>query len=111
MQQCAEHIAYQLPNEHTRVGYLLEGIQCSDPGLQAAMVSVRMDDGANGMRSDFEKAVVHLLPYDPVARKRAAGTKRPAASISDTRGIHGANTSAIEISEATSNDTIPTKNG
>ena len=26
MQQCAEHIAYQLPNELTRVGYLLEGI-------------------------------------------------------------------------------------
>ena len=40
MQQCAEHIAYQLPNELTRVGYLLEGIQCSDPGLQAAMASV-----------------------------------------------------------------------
>ena len=41
MQQGAEHISYQLPNELTRVGYLLEGIQCPDPGLQAAMVSVR----------------------------------------------------------------------
>ena len=40
MQQCAEHIAYQLPNELTRVGYLLEGIQCSDPGPQAVMASV-----------------------------------------------------------------------
>ena len=69
MQQCVEHIAYQLPNEHTRVGYLLEGIQCSDPGLQAAMASVQTDDGANGMRSDFEKAAAHLLPYDSVARK------------------------------------------
>ena len=69
MQQCAEHIAYQLPNEHTRVGYLLEGIQCSDPGLQAAMSSVRTDDGANGMRNDFEKAAAHLLRYDPIARK------------------------------------------
>ena len=74
IQQCAENIAYQLPNEHTRVGYLLEGIQCSDPGLQAAMASARTDDGANGMRSDFKKAAAHLLPYDPVARKRAAGT-------------------------------------
>ena len=69
MQQCAEHIAYQLPNEHTRVGYLLEGIQCPDPGLQAAMASVRTDNGANGMRSDFERAAAHLLPYDPVAQK------------------------------------------
>ena len=40
MQQCAKHIAYQLPNELTRGGYLLEGIQCPDPGLQAAMVSM-----------------------------------------------------------------------
>ena len=48
------------------------------------MASVRTDDGTNGMRSDFEKTAVHLLPYNPVARKRAAGTKRPAASISDT---------------------------
>ena len=75
MQQCAEHIAYQLPNEHTRVGYLLEGIQCPDPGLQAGMVSVRTDNGPNGIRSDFERAVAHLLPYDPIARKWSAGTK------------------------------------
>ena len=104
MQQCAEHIAYQLPNEHTRVGFLLEGIQCSDPGLQAAMASVRTDDGANGMRNDFEKVVAHLLPYGPIARKRAAGTKRPPATISDTRGMYGANASAIKISDATSKD-------
>ena len=56
------------------------------------------------MRSDFGKAAAHLFPYDPVARKRAAGTKRPAANISDTQGIHGANASAIEVSEATSKD-------
>ena len=30
MQQCAKHVSYQLPKEHTRVGYLLEGIQCAD---------------------------------------------------------------------------------
>ena len=75
MQQCAEHIAYQLPNEHTRVGYLFEGIQCPDPGLQAAMVSVRTDNGTNGIRSDFERAAAHLLPYDPIAWKWSAGTK------------------------------------
>ena len=104
MQQCAEHIAYQLPNKLTRVGYLLEVIQCSDPGLQVAMASVWTDDGANRMRSDFERAAAHLLPYDPVARKRTARTKRSAANISDTRGTHGANASAIEVSEATTKD-------
>ena len=31
MQASAEHVQYQLPNEHSRVGFLLEAIQCSDP--------------------------------------------------------------------------------
>ena len=55
MQQCAEHVSYQLPNEHTQVGYLLECIQCPDAGLQAAMTSVQTDNGVDGMRNDFEK--------------------------------------------------------
>ena len=32
MQACAE-VQYQLPNEHSRDGFLLEAIQCSDPRL------------------------------------------------------------------------------
>ena len=35
MSACAEHIQYQLPNEHSRVGLLIDAIQCSDAGLQA----------------------------------------------------------------------------
>jgi hypothetical protein len=86
MQACAEHIQYQLPNEHSRVGFLLEGIQCPDPGLQAAMASIKTDNGQGGLRNDFEAAVSHLLPYDPVAKKRSAGTKRGQATISFTEG-------------------------
>ena len=37
MQASAEHVQYRLPNEHSRVGFLLEVIQCSDPGLQAVL--------------------------------------------------------------------------
>ena len=72
MQQCAKHVSFQLPNEHTRVGYLLEGIQSMDPGLQAAMASVKMDDGPNGMQNDFKVAAAHLLPYDLVVKKKGA---------------------------------------
>ena len=86
MQQCAEHLSFQLPNEHTRVGYLLEGIQSMDPGLQAAMASVKMDDGPNGMRNDFKAAAANLLPYDPVAKKKAA-MKRPVAQISSVEEV------------------------
>ena len=70
MQASAEHVQYQLPNEHSRFGFLLEEIQCSDPGLQAAMASLKSDDGLEGTRSNFEATAAHLLPYDPVAKKR-----------------------------------------
>ena len=86
MQQCAEHVSFQLPNEHTRVGYLLEGIQSMDPGLQVAMASVKMDDGLNGMRNDFEAAAVHLLLYDPVVKNKAA-MERPVAQISSVEEV------------------------
>ena len=83
MQQCAEHVEYQLPNEHTCASYLLEGIVCADPGLQAGMASIHTDDGQTGMKNDFEAVAAHILPYNPVAKKRAAtGSKRTATQIS-----------------------------
>jgi hypothetical protein len=51
MRQCVEHITFQLPNERTRVAYLLDAIQCNDPGLQAAMAQVCTDtDPDDGRR-------------------------------------------------------------
>ena len=82
MQASAEHVQYQLPNKHLRVGLLLEVIQCSDPGLQAAMASIKTDNGPEGMRNNFEATAAHLLPYDPVAKKRSGGQKRGSAQIS-----------------------------
>ena len=51
------------------------------------MASVRTDDGPQGIRNDFESATVHLLPYDPIAKKHAAsGNKRGSAQISSVGG-------------------------
>ena len=62
-------------------------IQCSDAGLQAAMASMRTDDGPQGMRNDFESAAAHLLPYDPIVKKCAAsGNKQGSAQISSVGG-------------------------
>jgi hypothetical protein len=82
MEACAEHVQYQLPNQHSRVGFLLDAIQNNDAGLQAAIASVRTDDGPTGKRNDFEAAATQLLPYDPVAKKRLSGTKRGDGMIS-----------------------------
>ena len=82
MQAAAEHITYQLPNEHSRVGYLMGAIRSSDAGLQAAMASIKTDQSPEGLRNNFEAAASHLLPYDPVLLKRTA--KRDSGDISST---------------------------
>jgi hypothetical protein len=90
MQAAAEHVTYQIPNSHCRVGYLLDAIQCSDAGLQAVMANIKTDQGETGLRNDFEarhSTASFLLQYDPVQKKRNDhGTKRGPADISDATG-------------------------
>ena len=82
MSPCTEHIQYQLPNEHFHVGLLIDAIQCANAGLQATMASIKTDNGLYGLRNNCERAVAHMLPYDPVAKKRAMGIKCGSALIS-----------------------------
>ena len=82
MSACAEHVQYQLPNEHSHVGLLINAIQCANARLQATMASIKTDNGLHGLQNNFERAVAHLLPHDPVAKKRATGIKRGSALIS-----------------------------
>ena len=88
LQRCAEHVAVELPNERTRVGYLLENIDCNDKDVTAALSHIRLSNGPNGMRDDFERAVAFLLPTDPV-KKRGGRAKRNSAQISSTQGSDG----------------------
>ena len=87
MQACTQHVPYQLPNGLTRVRFLLDAIENDDAGLQAAIAGVEQDTGVGGMRSDFEKAAAHLLPKDPVVKKRLSANKRSAAEISSTNVV------------------------
>ena len=47
------------------------------------MASIRTNDGPDGMQNDFEQSAAQLPPYDPVAKKHAAGSsKRGSAEVS-----------------------------
>ena len=84
MPQCADHVIYQLPNETTRVTYLLDAIECNDAPLQAAMALVRNDTGAAGKMNDFEATASFILPHCPIAKKRQFSNKRnDTANVSD----------------------------
>ena len=82
MQSCAVHVDFKLPNGHARVGYLLNGIECDDAALLAAITKVEEDDTPTGKRSDFELCATHLLPKDPVVKKRLLIFKCSAGQIS-----------------------------
>eukprot|EP00957_Ditylum_brightwellii_P100942 7693771-Ditylum_brightwellii.AAC.1 len=76
MEQCVEHIDHQLLNQKTRVNYLMNGIECGDPELQAAMAPVKNDDAADGKMHDFEKAASFIIPANLVARCTTGDKKR-----------------------------------
>ena len=91
MQSCAVHVAYQLLNGHTRVGYLLDAIESQDARLLAAIANVRDDKGdgtpANpGKMNDFELTVVYLLSECPVARTKKGSGKCTNADIAEIFG-------------------------
>ena len=69
MKAACQHVDYQLPNEHTRVMYILDVLESEDSGLQAAMSSIKGDNNLGGKRTDFEQADDHLLPEDRVQKK------------------------------------------
>ena len=91
MTQASEHVPHQLPNDHTRVSWLLDGITCKDPTLLAGKAAVQND---TQQRSSFEDAAAYLVQFCPVAKSRTQNPrKRGAASISGVNGdVNGLDT-------------------
>ena len=87
LQEASNHVTFQVPNEHTRVGYLIDNIKCSDAALQAAIAKVRTDTG--GARDNFEQAVTELLPVDPYTRNKANTKTVTFANVSTFEGQPG----------------------
>jgi hypothetical protein len=45
----------------------MDSIQgCNDPAVQVCIANIEGDDSITGKRNNFEAAVTHLLPADPV---------------------------------------------
>ena len=50
-QEAADHINFQFPTEHSKVGFLIDNMSNSDLDLRAAIASVRIN--TNNMRDKF----------------------------------------------------------
>ena len=53
MQSCEVHVDFQLPNDHTCVGYLLDAIECDDAALLAVIANVEEDNTPQGKCNNF----------------------------------------------------------
>ena len=58
-----------MPDEHTRVSYLLDDVDHQNADLRAVIAQIR--NNAQGTRNDFEKSVPILLPFDPFIKTAA----------------------------------------
>ena len=68
LQEAADHVNFQLPTEHLRVGFLIDNTSKSDPDLRAAIDSVCIN--TNNMNDGFEGASGSLLPVYPYAKHK-----------------------------------------
>ena len=89
LEEAKNHVDFQLPTAHTRVGYLIDNISNTDADLRAAIANIRQN--VNNTRSDFENAVGVLLPVDPFTKhchlhKDENNKSSANAIISDTSG-------------------------
>ena len=86
LEEAKNHVDFQLPTAHTRVGYLLDNITNDDADLRAAIANIRQN--VNDTRSDFENAVSVLLPVDPFIKKKLTkdSTRNNPGAIADTSG-------------------------
>ncbi len=95
MEQCAEHITYTIPSSEQQVRYLLDGIQCGDPQLLAAIGNIKADTGDDSKLTDFEATAAYIIPFDPVTLKRCLKRKSgvsydiAAVDLGQTKGETG----------------------
>ena len=66
LEEASQHVAFQLPNERTRVGYLIDNIISQDLELKTRVSAVHAN--TNNMRENFEATVTWLLPSCPYNR-------------------------------------------
>ena len=52
--EASDHVSHQLPNNHTKLGYLIDSITSTDVNIVDALAYIRMDD--TGRREDFVEA-------------------------------------------------------
>jgi hypothetical protein len=96
MTECAEHIPVDVPNEQTRVTYLIDSLRTVDPTVLAAIAAIRQEKADKQVH--FENAFSYLVPVNPVTARTAKktgkvsfGAKVSTATGKNAGGLGGGN--------------------
>ena len=60
LSEATDHISHQIPNNCTRIGYLIDSIDSKDAKVLSGLAAIRQDD--QDMRETFEQVEVFLAP-------------------------------------------------
>lgn len=82
MMRASQHVDYELPNEHTRVGRLIKSITSKEPAIVSAITHIQ---GSTTQREDFETAAEFLLLTAP-SPSSSSGTHRISAVGKGAKG-------------------------
>ena len=77
LSESSDHVSHHLPNNRTRVGYLIDNITSTDVNIVAALASIHIDD--TGRREDFEETSIFLAQICSIKTKKGGG--KPTAKI------------------------------
>jgi hypothetical protein len=94
--ECAEHIPVDVPNDQSRVTYLIDLLKTVDPTVLAAITAIRQAKADKRVHS--ENAFSYLVPVCPVTAKAAKktgkvsfGAEVSAATGNNAGGLGGGN--------------------
>ena len=69
MQNCTEHVRYQVTNNHTRICSIFDAIETSYASLLASMSKFEEDVEITGKSNNFESTFSYLLTKYPGAKR------------------------------------------
>ena len=99
MVRASQFIAYEVPNEHTRVGRLMKSITCKEPAIISAITHIQ---GNDAQRNDFELASDFLLLTAPKIKNNASNVHR--ISNVKTKNAKKGGKSGVELRYYTKNE-------
>ncbi len=96
MVRAAQFIPYEVPDEHTRVGRLLKGLQSKDPSIVSTITHIQ---GNPDQRDNFENATDFLLLTTPEFKDLTEGGQRinSLCSKNDTKKKPNSGKSGVEF--------------